>query len=95
MKWLRLVRLFRIRASLTAAWRMMRNPLVPLHLKLVALGLALLILSPLNILGDLPLLGLVDDVALLSLLAGWFVRAAVRYEQSVPLDAAEMSLLVR
>ncbi len=95
MKWLRLVRIFRIRTSLTAAYRMMRNPVVPLHLKLIALGLALLILSPLNILGDLPLLGIVDDVALLGLLAGWFVRAAVRYEQLAPIDAAEMSLVVR
>jgi uncharacterized membrane protein YkvA (DUF1232 family) len=94
VKWLRLFRLFRIRASLLAAYRMMRNPVVPLHLKLIALGLALLILSPLNILGDLPLLGLVDDVALLSILASWFVRAATRAEQLQPLDATELSLVV-
>jgi uncharacterized membrane protein YkvA (DUF1232 family) len=57
----------------------MRRPEVPLHLKLIAAGLALLIFSPLNILGDLPLLGLLDDVALLALLAGWFVGAAARH----------------
>ena len=56
----------------------MRSPQVPLHLKLIAGALALLIISPVNILGDIPLLGLVDDVALLSLLAGWFVAAAAR-----------------
>ncbi|HTD33467.1 MAG TPA: hypothetical protein VK665_07400 [Candidatus Elarobacter sp.] len=36
-------------------------------------------LSPLNILGDIPLLGIVDDAALLALLVGWFVRSAERY----------------
>ncbi len=95
MKWLRLFRLFRIRASLMAAYRMMRNPVVPLHLKLIALGLALLILSPLNILGYLPFLGLVDDIALMSILASWFVRAGARYEKLQPIEATELSLLVR
>ena len=52
---------------------------VPMRLKIVALAVALLFISPLNILGDIPLFGLVDDVALLGLLAGWFVRSADRY----------------
>ena len=52
---------------------------VPLRLKIGALAVAVLIISPLNILGDIPLLGLFDDVALLGLLAGWFVRSAGRY----------------
>jgi uncharacterized membrane protein YkvA (DUF1232 family) len=73
------MRLFRIRSTLMAAARQFRNPSVPLGLKVIVLLLALLIVSPLNILGDIPLLGLVDDVALLSLLAGWFVAAAARH----------------
>ena len=95
MKWLRLFRVFRIRRTLLDALRMLRNPRVPLRLKLLTLGLALLIISPLNILGDIPLLGIVDDVALLSMLAGWFVRAAARSEATVPLDAEELALVVR
>jgi uncharacterized membrane protein YkvA (DUF1232 family) len=95
VKLLRLFRLFRIRQTLLDAYRLLRNPRVPLRLKLIALGLALLILSPLNVLGDIPFLGLVDDVALMSMLAGWFVRAAMRHEAALPLDADELSLVVR
>ena len=76
---LRFFRLFRVWHKFQDAFRLMRNPLVPLHLKLIAGALALLIISPVNILGDIPLLGLLDDVALLSLLAGWFVSAAARH----------------
>jgi uncharacterized membrane protein YkvA (DUF1232 family) len=95
VKWLRLLRLYRIRRTMLDAYRMLRNPLVPLRLKLIALGLAVLILSPLNILGDIPLLGLVDDLALLSLLAGWFIGAAARSQASATLDAEEYALVVR
>ncbi len=59
---------------------MMRSPRVPAHLKIIAGLLALLIVSPLNILGDIPLLGIFDDVALLGILAGWFVSAAARHD---------------
>ena len=79
MRVLRFFRLFRVWNKFRDAFQLMRRPEVPLHLKLIAGVLALVIISPLNILGDLPLLGLFDDVALLSLLAGWFVGAAARY----------------
>ncbi len=77
---LRYFRLIRIWRSFGDAFRMMRSPRVPLHLKIIAGVLALLIISPLNILGDIPLLGLFDDVALLGILAGWFVSAAARHD---------------
>jgi uncharacterized membrane protein YkvA (DUF1232 family) len=95
VKLLRLVRLYRIRRTFVDAYRLLRDARVPLRLKLIALGLALLILSPLNILGDIPFIGLVDDVALMSMLAGWFVGAAMRHEAAMPLDADELSLVVR
>jgi len=95
VKWLRLFRLYRIRRTMLDAFRLLRDPFVPLRLKLVALGLALLILSPLNILGDIPFLGLVDDVALMSMLAGWFVGAAARSQASAVLDADDLALVVR
>lgn len=86
MRILRFFRLFRAWRSFGKALRLIRHPGVPLHLKLIALAGALLILSPLNILGDLPLLGLFDDVALLSLLAGWFATAAGRYADTVTVE---------
>jgi uncharacterized membrane protein YkvA (DUF1232 family) len=95
VKWLRLFRLYRIRRTMLDAFRLLRDPLVPLRLKLIALGLALLILSPLNILGDIPFLGLIDDVALLTMLAGWFAGAAARHIATLPLDADELALVVR
>jgi uncharacterized membrane protein YkvA (DUF1232 family) len=95
MKWVRLVRLYRIRRALIDAYRMFRNPLVPWRLKLIVAALALFILSPLNVLGDLPLLGLIDDVALLGILAAWFVRAGADAIAHAPIDAEEFALVVR
>ena len=95
MKIFRLFRLYRIRRTLLEAFRLLRDPQVPLRLKIIALALALLILSPLNVLGDIPFLGLIDDVALMSILAGWFVGAALRHDAARPLDADELALVVR
>ncbi|HZO93637.1 MAG TPA: hypothetical protein VFB22_07685 [Candidatus Baltobacteraceae bacterium] len=58
---------------------LLRNERVPRRLKIVALVVALLIVSPLNVLGDIPFLGILDDAALLALLLNWFVGAAERY----------------
>ena len=86
MRSLRFFRLFRAWRSFGSALRLMRHPGVPLHLKLMTGGAALLILSPLNILGDIPFLGLFDDVALLALLAGWFTGVASRYAAAETLE---------
>ena len=67
------------RRNLVRAFALVQNRRVPLRLKLLALGAALLILSPLNVFGDIPLLGIVDDAALFALLLGWFVRSAGPY----------------
>jgi uncharacterized membrane protein YkvA (DUF1232 family) len=86
MRFLRFFRFFRAWRSFGAAMRLMRHPQVPLHLKLFAVAGALLIISPLNILGDIPFLGLFDDVALLALLAGWFVGVAGRYASALTIE---------
>jgi len=86
MRVLRFFRLFRVWRSFATAIRLARHPGVPLHLKLIALAGALLILSPINILGDIPFLGLFDDVALLALLAGWFASAAAPYASAMTLE---------
>lgn len=80
IKAMRFFRLVRVWRSFGSAFKLMRSPRVPLHLKLGAVALALLIMSPLNLLGDIPFLGLLDDVALLSLLAGWFVGMAAKHD---------------
>ncbi len=67
---------------------LIRDARVPNRLKITALVLAILIVSPLNILGDIPLLGIVDDAALLALLLNWFVSSAERHlvTETIPGD---------
>lgn len=67
------------RRNAIRAYALARDPRVPLRLKVIACAALLFILSPLNILGDIPLLGIVDDAALIALLLGWFVRVASPY----------------
>ena len=76
------------RRTLGRAYALARDVRVPLRLKLLAGFGALFILSPLNLLGDIPLLGLFDDAALLALLLGWFVRAAAPYDAPAALQPA-------
>ncbi len=59
---------------------------VPARLKWIALAAAVLVISPLDLLGDIPLLGVVDDGALLVLLLVWFTRASGPYVNTI--DAA-------
>jgi uncharacterized membrane protein YkvA (DUF1232 family) len=54
----------------------MRHARVPLALKLSAGVAALLIVSPLDVFADVPVLGVLDDAVLLALLATIFVCAA-------------------
>ena len=76
---MRLLRLFLTsRRTIVRAWALGRDARVPKHLKILAALGALLILSPLNLLGDIPLIGFFDDVALIGFLLSWFVRVAGR-----------------
>jgi uncharacterized membrane protein YkvA (DUF1232 family) len=81
---------FTSRRSLARIPALLQNGRVPLRLKLTALGLALFILSPLNVLGDIPLLGIADDVALLALLLNWFVRTAERHAASTTIEGTDL-----
>ncbi len=85
---MKLMRFFVLKKQLLEAGRLIRSSRVPLWLKLSAAALALLIVSPLNLLGDFPLLGMFDDVALMALLLGWFVRSASVHDDSVTIEAA-------
>lgn len=62
---------------------LMRDARVPLALKAGTLAAALLIISPVDLFGDIPGLGLLDDAALLSILCYWFVQFASRHTEPV------------
>jgi uncharacterized membrane protein YkvA (DUF1232 family) len=76
------------RRTLARAYALARDARVPMRLKLLALAGALFILSPLNILGDIPLLGIFDDAALLAVLLAWFVRAAAPWTAQAAVQTA-------
>ena len=67
------------RRTAVRAYALVGDARVPLRLKLTALAALLFILSPLNILGDIPLLGIADDAVLIALLLNWFVRVSSPY----------------
>ncbi len=71
--------LFLARTNILRVVPLMRDGRVSLGLKGIAIALALFIISPLNILGDIPLLGFFDDAALLLMLSTWFVSQATRH----------------
>ena len=82
------MRIFRLLyAAKSAIFRtgpLMRDERVPLALKAVAVVLAIAVISPIDLLGDIPVLGALDDVALLTLLCMWFVNVAGRHVEPVP-----------
>jgi uncharacterized membrane protein YkvA (DUF1232 family) len=69
------------------AYRLLRHPGVPSRLKLMTAAGAALILSPIDLFGDIPVLGLFSDSVLLALLLAWFVRMGTRsIEAGPPVD---------
>ena len=61
------------------AARLFLDTRVPAALKLFTLAGALLIVSPLDVFGDIPVLGPIDDFGLLMLLVTLFVRLCPAY----------------
>lgn len=59
-------------------WTLFRDARVPRALKIAAAALAVLIVSPLDLLGDIPIVGAFDDLALLALLVNLFTTLASR-----------------
>jgi uncharacterized membrane protein YkvA (DUF1232 family) len=82
MKFLRLF--FAAKTAIFRTVPLLRDARVPTSLKLLAAGIGLLIISPIDIFGDIPVLGALDDVALLTLLCMWFVAQAARHLEPVP-----------
>ncbi len=84
-------------AAKTAIFRtvpLMRDVRVPLSLKLVAAAIGLLVISPVDIFGDIPVLGALDDAALLTLLCMWFVSQAAKHVEPVPVRPRPAGMLV-
>lgn len=85
--------LFFSRRKLAAVVALFKDERVPVSLKALAVVLAVLIFTPLNILGDIPIIGLFDDAALLMFLMGWFVREATKHAErniTPQVDAADL-----
>ncbi len=82
---MRLLRLlFAAKAAIFRTVPLVRDARVPLSLKVVAALIGLLIISPLDLFGDIPVLGALDDAALLTLLCVWFVSRAASHVEPVP-----------
>lgn len=60
------------------AWPLMRDARVPAALKGATALAAVLIISPLDVFGDIPVLGMFDDAALLTALCMLFVWLATQ-----------------
>jgi uncharacterized membrane protein YkvA (DUF1232 family) len=65
-----------LRSELPRLLPLLRDVRVPLWSKVLAGLAAALIISPLDLLGDIPLIGLLDDAALLLLVVHLFVAFA-------------------
>jgi uncharacterized membrane protein YkvA (DUF1232 family) len=72
------------RGAIVRTVPLMRDARVPLFLKGIAAVIAVLVISPIDIFGDIPILGMLDDVALLTLLCMWFVHQAGKHVEPVP-----------
>lgn len=74
-------------AAKTAIFRtvpLMLDTRVPLALKLAAAVIGVLVISPIDIFSDIPVLGALDDAVLLSVLCVWFARQAAKHLEPVP-----------
>lgn len=71
-----LTTLTRAKTSVLAVLPHMRDNRVPFALKAATAALGVLIISPLDIFGDIPVIGLLDDAVLLTLLSMAFVAVA-------------------
>ena len=91
MRILRLV--FAAKAAILRTVPLLREARVPISLKLVVAALGILIVSPVDIFGDIPVLGVLDDATLLALLCMWFVSQATRHLEPVRVRRHTGSLL--
>jgi uncharacterized membrane protein YkvA (DUF1232 family) len=94
---MRLLRLwYAAKTAIVRTVPLMRDTRVPVALKVAAIALALAVISPIDLFGDIPVLGAFDDAALLTLLCVWFVYVAGKHVEPVPVrQRTGTSLAVR
>ena len=83
-------------AAKTAIFRtvpLLRDTRVPAMLKIVSAVIALAIVSPIDVFGDVPVLGALDDAALLTLLCMWFVSQAAKHVEPIRARRSSSSAL--
>ena len=91
---MRLIRLFyAAKSAILRTFPLMRDARVPIALKVLAVAMAVAVVSPFDLFGDVPVLGALDDVALLTLLCMWFVHMAGKHVEPVPVRARTGSSL--
>jgi uncharacterized membrane protein YkvA (DUF1232 family) len=81
------------KTAIVRTFPLMRDSRVPVALKGIAGLVAVLVISPIDVFGDIPILGMLDDVALLTLLCMWFVHQAGKHVEPVPVRARPGSAL--
>lgn len=74
-----LTTLLKAKRGLFSVLPLMRDTRVPLALKLITGAIAVVIVSPVDLLGDIPILGVLDDGVLLTLLCMWFAGQAGKH----------------
>ncbi len=72
----------------------MRDARVPLALKLTVAAIGLLVISPIDVFGDIPVLGALDDATLLILLCMWFASQASKHIEPAPMRPHSAGMLV-
>jgi uncharacterized membrane protein YkvA (DUF1232 family) len=82
---MKLMRLFlAAKTAILRALPLVRDARVPTSLKLTAAAIGLLVISPIDVFSDIPVLSALDDAALLTLLCMWFVSQASKHVEPVP-----------
>ncbi len=71
--------LFTAKTAIFRTLPLIRDTRVPVSLKLIAAAIGVLIVSPVDLFSDIPVLGALDDAALLALLCMWFVHQASKH----------------
>lgn len=91
---MRIVRLlFVAKKAIFQTVPLMRDARVPLSLKLTVAAIALLVISPVDVFSDIPVLGVLDDAALLTLLCIWFVTQAAKHVEPASVRPRAVRLL--
>lgn len=74
------------KSSILRTFPLMGDARVPVVLKVGTVALGIAIVSPIDLFGDIPVLGMLDDAALLTLLCMAFVHLAGRHVLTVPVE---------